>query len=321
MKVYFYITLISSTIYTNEPSFTMKKRSLGILKKLKFLPPHLYVKYHYEYYTGKKLNLENPVEFNEKIQWLKVYYRPDILTTLVDKYSVREYVKEKIGERYLNELIAVYDHAGDVNFESLPEQCVIKSVHASNYNIIVPDKSKLNRFKAKLLMHKWMLKNQYYRGGLEWAYKNVRPRIIVEKYLKEEGRKALNDYKFFCFNGEPAFLQVDIGRGYNHQRGFYDLQWNLLPFRKSNKVKELKKGLKMPEKFEEMKVLAQTLAHPFPFVRVDFYSIQGTIYFGEMTFYPSDGISEFIPDKYNRIIGEKIQLPKIPKGQKEIKEI
>ena len=298
----------------------IKKLLYGILKKMKFLPPETYIPIYYEYYLGKKLDLKNPVEFNQKIQWLKTYYHPDILTKLVDKYSVRDYVKEKVGEQYLNELIAAYDKASQVNFDELPDQFVIKGVHGFHFNLIVKDKSKLNRKKALFLMNKWMNKNQYYRGGFEWAYKNVPPRLIAEKFLKEMDKDVILDYKFFCFNGEPKFVQVDVERGINDQRAFYDLDWNKLEFyNKENKV--YPGEIEQPENFENMLYVAKTLADKFPFVRVDLYSINNKTIFGEMTFYPSDGRKDFHPLKYNKILGDYIKLPALPEGQKEIKEI
>ncbi|MCE2612693.1 glycosyltransferase [Flavobacteriaceae bacterium D16] len=285
--------------------YTLKKLLFGLLKKLKFLPPAFYVKIYYEYYTGKKLNLRQPKEFNEKIQWLKVYYKNPLLTKLVDKYSVREYVKEKVGDEYLNELLGVYNKCGEVDFDALPDQFVIKGVHGFHFNLIVPDKSQLNRRKARYLMTKWLSKNQYYRGGLEWAYKNVPPRLIAEKFLAEMGKDAINDYKFYCFSGVPRFVQVDRQ---TEIHSYYDPEWNLLPFTKGKSP--LKKDpLEKPENFETMVGLAGKLAGDFPFVRVDLYNIDGKILFGEMTFYPSDGRTEFKPEEYNRILGDYIELP------------
>ena len=169
-----------------------RKMLFGIIKKFKFLPPEYYVKVYYEYYTGKKLNLDKPVEFNQKIQWLKVYYKPPILTQLVDKYSVRSYVEEKVGRAYLNDLLGVYENVRKVDFDRLPERFVIKGVHGCHFNLIVPDKEKLNQLKSRFLMRKWLGKNQYYRGGLEWAYKDVKPRLIAETYLEEMGREVVN---------------------------------------------------------------------------------------------------------------------------------
>lgn len=294
----------------------IKKIIYGLIKKLKFLPANVYMKFYYEYYSGKKLNLDNPIEFNEKLSWLKVYYHPPILTQLVDKYSVRSYVIEKVGEQYLNELITVYDSATKVDFNKLPNQFVIKGVHGYHFNIIVHDKNKMNKKHARYLMHKWMHKNQYYRGGLEWAYKNVKPRLIAEKFLSEIDDKAIDDYKFFCFNGKPKFVQVDIDRGPNHRRAFYDLDWNKLKFH--DELKVAKEDIEQPENFDNMVDVATKLADKFPFVRVDLYSIKGKTLFGEMTFYPADARFEFYPEEYNTIIGSYIQLPELKAGQKEI---
>lgn len=278
------------------------------------------MKIYYEYYTGKKLDLDHPVEFNQKIQWMKIFYRPPILNKLVDKYAVREYVKEKIGESYLNELIAVYDRVGEVNFEELPDQFVIKGVHGCHFNLIVKDKKEMNLLRSRYLLTKWLNKNQYYRGGLEWAYKDVKPRLIAEKYLEEFGKEIINDYKFFCFDGEPKFVQVDLERGIHDYRSFYDMNWQKLPF--TMKKNPLYEGeVSKPENFETMIEVVSKLAGNFPFVRVDLYNIDGRIIFGEMTFYPSDGRNEFRPEEYNRIIGEYIRLPELPEGQKYITEI
>ncbi|UJH66828.1 ATP-grasp fold amidoligase family protein [Allomuricauda sp. SCSIO 65647] len=297
----------------------MRKIWLGLLKKMKFLPPKNYVKIYYEYYSGKKLDLQNPIEFNQKIHWLKVFYKPSILTQLVDKYEVRSYVEEKIGKQYLNELIAVYEKTNQVDFEALPKKFVMKATHGFHFNIIVKDKEQLNKTRAKYLLRKWMGKNQYYRGGLEWAYKNVKPRIIVEKFLEEIGKPTVNDYKFFCFSGKPKFVQIDMERGIQDLRCYYDLDWQKLPFT-TQQNKFFEGSLEKPKNFELMVDLAAKLADNFPFVRVDFYNIEGTIYFGEMTFYPTDGRKEFIPQKYNQILGSYIELPKVPKGQKFITE-
>ena len=297
-----------------------RKFTLSILKKFKFLPPPVFMKFYYEYYTGKKLNLKNPQDFNEKIQWLKVYYHPPILSKLVDKYAVREYVKEKIGPGYLNELYAVYDNEEDVDFDKLPDQFVLKAAHGYNFNLIVKDKSELNTLQTRLKFKKWMNRNQYYRGGLEWAYKNTPQRIIAEKYLKEIDNQEASDYKFFCFNGQPKYVAVmteDNGIVY---RCNYDLNWNKLPFYR-DKVPYFKGELEKPVNFEEMKEIAIKLAGSFPFIRVDLYNINGQIIFGELTFYPADGRWPYLPEKYNKIIGDYMQLPDIPEGQKEITQI
>ncbi|TDQ25503.1 ATP-grasp fold amidoligase family protein [Tenacibaculum caenipelagi] len=298
----------------------MNKSVLRFLRKLTFLPQKTFLPFLYEYYTGKKLNLKNPQEFNEKIQWLKAFYQPKILNILVDKYAVREYVSEKIGEEYLNELYGVYDSFSEINFEELPEKFVLKAVHASSYNLICTDKSKLNLNKVKKKVKKWQTANQYYRTGQEWAYKDVKPRLIAEKYLKDEERDSLTDYKFYCFNGKTTFLEVHLDRADNHKRAFYDFDFKQLPFRYVSLEKSINEEIHKPATLEKMIELSEKLSVGFPFVRVDFYSVKNKIIFGEMTFYPSDGRKDFYPEEYNKKIGDMIKLPDL-KGRKVITEI
>lgn len=297
-----------------------KKIAYGLIKKLKFLPPEFYIKIYYEYYTGKPLNLKSPVEFNEKIQWLKVYYKPELLTKLVDKYEVRDFIKNKIGETYLTELIGVYKSYDEIDFNKLPQQFVLKGTHGSNYNLIVKDKTQLNKAKVRQLVNKWLGRNYYYRGGLEWAYKNVPPRVIAEAFMKDEKNEDLPDYKFFCFNGLPKMVQIDLGRQDHHTRVFYDLSWNKLPITKG-KIPMYQGNVDKPETLDEMSKLAKVLSESFPFARVDFFSVNGNTKFGEITFYPGDGRTEFYPEKYNTYFGDLMRLPSIPKNQNYITEI
>ncbi len=297
----------------------LRRLYLSIAKKFKHvLPIHKYVAIQYEYYNRKKIDIYHPVEFNQKIQWLKAFYHPPILHQLVDKYEVRAYVEEKIGREYLIDFVALYDKLSDVDFEALPQQFVMKVVHGCGYNLIVPDKQQLNIRKAKLKLLKWTNKDQYRRSGKEWAYKGVKPRILVEKFMKEPGKDSLNDYKFYCFNGKPKFVEVHLDRREYHKSSFYDLNFEQLPFWDVSEDHKIKTPLEKPEKFDEMVVLAEKLADRLPFVRVDFYYVDNQIKFGEMTFYPGDGRADFQPDKYNKILGDMIELPEIPEGKNEI---
>lgn len=300
---------------------TIHRFGLKILRKMRFLPPQFYAKIYYEYHNRKKLNLENPQEFNEKIQWYKVFYHPKILNQLVDKYEVRAYVENKIGKKYLNEIYGVYDTPEAIPFHELPNQFVVKATHASSYNLIVHDKAELNIKKSTQLLKKWLRKNQYYRIGQEWAYKDVKPRLIIEKFLKEEEKVSLTDYKFYCFDGVAKFVNIHIDRAENHKKGFYDLNLKPTPFQRESPDKSIIPEIEMPSNFEEMKSYAEILADKFPFVRVDFYSINGKTIFGEMTFYPADGRKDFYPDQYNKIIGDYFKLPEIKNGEKIITQI
>ena len=207
-----------------------------------------------------------------------------------------------------------------MQIKDLPNQFVIKATHTSSHNLIVSDKKKLDTNAAIKLFKKWLGKNQYYRTGQEWAYKDVKPRLIAEKYLKEDGRSSLIDYKFYCFNGVAKFLEVHLDRADNHKRGFFNLDFKPLPFRYVPIEKSITNKIEEPSNLDEMRKLSEILADTFPYVRVDFYSIKGRAIFGEMTFYPSDGRKDFIPDEYNKIIGDYLKLPKLKRGQKLITE-
>jgi len=296
----------------------MRRFFLRHLRKMRFLPSKLYVRFHYEYFSGKKLDLYNPKDFNAKIEWYKVFFRPKILNTLADKYSVRAYVKEKIGEQYLNELYAVYDNPEDIDYAKLPNEFIIKANHTNGHNIIVKNKETLNKKNLNKKFKKWLGKNQYYRRGQEWAYKDIKPKIIIEKFLKEDDKNSLVDYKFYCFNGEPKFIDVHLDREEDHKQGCFDLEFNLLPFGKSKIYKSIDSSIEKPTNLEEMVTLSKALSKKLPFVRVDFYSINGKSIFGEMTFYPSDARKAFYPEEYNTIIGDYFKLPKLENGRKVI---
>ena len=268
----------------------------------------------------KSLNLKNPIEFNEKIQWYKIYYQPKILNTLIDKNSVKDYVKNKIGEKYLIKTLVVYNNVNDFDLKLLPKKFVIKAVHTNRQNIIVTDKNTLKTKKLKPKFKKWFRTNQYYRNGQEWGYKDIKPKILVEEFIEEKGQHDLTDYKFFCFNGVPKFVEVHIDRTAGYKREIYDLDFNRLPFNKGGEGTDFKSTMQKPSNFDNMIEVAEKLSENIPFVRVDLYAIEGKTLFGELTFYPADGRKDFYPQKYNKIIGDMFELPEIPNGKKKITE-
>lgn len=290
--------------------YKLRRFFLRHLRKVRFLPSKMYVKIHYEYFSGNKLDLNNPKDFTEKIAWYKVFYRPKSLNQLVDKFAVRAFVEEKIGSQFLNTFYGVFDDVNEIKFDELPEKFVIKATHTSGHNLIVRDKNKLNLDKTKKLLKKWLKINQYYRIGQEWAYKDVKPRIIIEKYLEQIDQKSLTDFKFYCFDGKAKFIDIHTDREDEHKQGSFDLNFERLPFGVS-RFKQIYESPEKPVNLKEMIECAEVLSEKLPFVRVDFYAIDGKTIFGEMTFYPSDGRKKFYPEKYNRIIGDYFTLPKI----------
>lgn len=260
---------------------------------------------------GKKLNLKNPQTFNEKLQWLKLYDRNPLYTTLVDKYDVKKYIADIIGEEYIVPTLGVWDRFDDIDFDKLPEQFVLKCTHDSGGLVICRDKSKLDIAAAKEKIER-SLKTNYYLIGREWPYKDVRPRIIAEPFLSEIADEGVPDYKFFCFGGEPRFLYVSRGLE-DHataQISFFDFDGNKLPFKRSD-YRNLQAFTK-PENFEKMIGIAQTLAHKIngSFVRIDLYSLGEKIYFSEITFFPCSGYMPIEPEEWDQKIGSWIELPK-----------
>lgn len=262
--------------------------------------------------TGKNLDLNNPRTFNEKIQWLKLYDSTLLKTRLADKFLVRDWVKEKIGERYLVPLLGVYDNFSEINFEALPNQFVIKATHGSAMNLVVFDKEKLIMDQVKDNVNSFLNVNFAYKAGLELHYRNIKPRIIVEKFLKDD-TEQLNDYRFVCFSGKPKYICVDTDKYINCKRNIYDLEWNLLPF--TLNYPNAERILYPPVNLKEMIDLAKRLCNGFNHVRVDLYSVNSEIYFGEMTFTSLSGIGKFTPDVWDAVWGDMITLPAIEKAK------
>lgn len=259
----------------------------------------------YKKIFGKKINLDEPVLYSEKLQWLKLHDRNPLYSTLVDKYLVREYVKKTIGEKYLNELYGVYDTFKEIDFNSLPNSFVIKCTHDSGTSILCKDKASFNCKKAKRIIN-LSLKTNYYFVGREWPYKNVKPRIVIEKFLRESGQNSLLDYKFYCFGGKPTYLLIISDRGIDTRADYFDMDFNRLDFAQG--YPRSNKEWQKPSGFEKMKELASILSNGIPHVRVDFYCVDGNIIFGEMTFFDSGGFAKFEPDIWDKTFGDHIDL-------------
>lgn len=263
------------------------------------------------YYSklNSNLDLNNPKTFNEKMQWLKIYNALPIKTRLADKYLVRDWIKEKIGEEYLIPLLGVYDKFEDIDFSKLPNQFVIKCNHGSGYNIIVKDKSTLNLSEVKSKLDRWMHENFAFKNGFELHYLNIKPKIIIEEFISNDG-EALWDYKFWCFNNQVKYMQFRDDFSSNLEMAFYDLQWNKQPFYYDHPL--YKKELEKPNNFNEMIKIAEKLCEGFIMVCVDLYRLNnGKIKFGEMTFTRSSGIAKQNNEKFNKKLGDLIVLPKL----------
>lgn len=289
----------------NEPS----KIAIAILIRTAILiPDKIYLRCLFRLRVGYKLNLKNPTSFNEKLQWLKIYNRHNLQTKMVDKAEVKKYVAELIGEEYIIPTIAVYDTPDQIDFESLPNQFVLKCTHDSGGVVVCKDKSTLNKDEVRAKFGRWLKTNYFYQNR-EWPYKNVKPRIIAEQYMEDESGYELKDYKWFCFNGEPKVLFIAADRGMENEEtkfDFYDMDFNHLPF--TNGHPNASKLPRKPKGFDQMKELAAKLSVGEPHVRVDFYDINGCVYFGELTFYHWSGMVPFEPQEWDYIFGSWIKI-------------
>lgn len=288
-----------------------RMQGLSVRGFLNWLPDEIYLKLLFKARLGKKLDLKNPQTFNEKIQWLKLYDRKPEYTVMVDKYLVKKYVADKIGEQYIIPTLGVWDSPDEIDFDKLPDQFVLKCNHNSGKGMcICNDKSKLDINKVKSELRKGLNEN-YYWGGREWPYKNVKRKIIAEQYMEDKNSGALNDYKIFCFNGIAKFMFVATERQNEDTEtkfDFYDMDFNHLPFTNGHPNSEIE--IKCPSTLKEMKNIAEILSQNIPQVRVDLYEIDGKIYFGELTFSHWSGFVAFDPKEWDHKFGDLIELPK-----------
>lgn len=274
------------------------------------VPEKYFIKYRYYFYNERKLNLKNPVFYNEKLQWLKLYAKNPEYSKLVDKFEVRKYVSNLVGEKYLIPLLSgPFSDFKEINIDDLPEQFVIKTTHDSGGVLICQNKKKFDFLKAELFVREHQ-QNGFYWLGREFPYKGLSPRIIVEKYMVDESGYELKDYKIFCFNGVPKIIQVDFGRFNIHKRNFYDTNWTFLDFSTNVHVNDKTFMTNPPATLSEMIKIAKTLSKNIPHVRVDLYSINNSVYFGELTFFHGSGFEKFSSDYWEKRMGDWLILPK-----------
>lgn len=301
-------------------SFAGFVRLVNLTPVGKLLPDKFVITNVFKFKMGKKPDLKNPKTFNEKLQWLKLYDRKPIYTTMVDKYDAKKYVADIIGEEHIITTLGVWNSFDEINFDNLPNQFVIKCTHDSGGLVICRDKSKLDKEKVRKKIEKCFKRN-YYWSSREWPYKDVKPRIIAEEFMVDEkgeasGIKGLVDYKFFCFGGEPKFLYVSKGLE-DHSTAkisFFDLEGKLMPFYRKD-FSPFDTELVLPDNYDEMKAYAEKIAKEInnPFVRVDLYSLNNNIYFSEITFFPCSGMVPFEPEEWDGKLGEYIDLSIVKK--------
>lgn len=273
----------------------------------------VYLKILWRRKKGYALNLKNPLTFNEKIQWLKLYDRKAIYSKMVDKAEVKDYAASIIGKEYIIPTLGIWNHPDQIDTETLPEKFVLKCTHDSASVCICRDKSTFD-FEFAFTKLNNSLKKDWYKGGKEWAYKNVTPRIIAEQLLEDpnsqdQSDKSLNDYKLYCFNGSVKIIKVDFNRESDHKANFYDLKFKPLYFGLEKYGPDYKREIKTPLNLDLMIELAEKLSQNLPFIRVDFYNLDGNLYFGELTFYPDGGFVDFYPNEWNFKLGEYLKLP------------
>ncbi len=277
-------------------------------KLLSVIPDSIYLRLRYRTHTGKTLHLRNPKRFNEKLQWLKLYYRRPDFVKMVDKVAVKDWIAKEIGEEYIIPTLGVWENAADIDFDSLPDKFVIKCNHNSGAGMyICTDKTKMDTEKVRKNLQNG-LKQDYYLCDREWPYKKVPRKIIAEEYIDAGDGKSLNDYKVFNFGGEPRIIQVDFDRFTDHKKNLYTTDWKLCDFA-FNYPAHPEITIPRPDNLDEMLRISRRLAKGTPYMRTDFYSVNGKLYFGEITFFPASGYGKFLPDAYDEFFGDMISLP------------
>ena len=285
----------------------------GIHGHFRFLSDSQFVKMMYWTRFGKIPNLEDPKSYNEKLQWLKLHDRCPAYCTMVDKYEVKKYVSSLIGEAYIIPTLGVWDSPEEIDFDSLPNQFVLKCTHDSGGIVICKDKRKLDR-KATVRKLQACLKKNYFWSGREWPYRDISPKILAEEYLVDESGNDLKDYKVLCFDGVPKLIELHAGRYTGHQtQDFYDTEWRKTEISQSGLSEYQSNNVVFPkpESLEKMLRLSEVLSSGLVHVRIDWYSVSGKLYFGEITFFDGSGFDPFDNLEDDLLLGSWINLPSV----------
>lgn len=307
---------MNNILEKKDPKKKIKYQILDYIRKnmMSILPDKLYLKIMYKLKTRHKLNLDNPQRYTEKLQWLKLYDRKDIYTNYADKYKVREIVKKEIGEEHLIKLFGVYDKFEDIDFTKLPDKFVLKCNHDSGSVIICTDKNTFDYEYARKKLTK-ALNNDYYIIGREYIYKDIERKIMIEEYLDDLVGNSANDYKIFIINGELSHIEICSNRFTNLRVTFFDKNKKLI--RVSEMGEKYDESIELPSNVDEMINCAKKIAKNIPVLRVDFYNLNGRIYFGEVAFFDCSGFATYDKDEFDFEIGRKIKLPKNNMGKRK----
>ena len=276
-------------------------------RSLWFLSDEKYLRLIYRLRMGKKLDLENPRTFNEKLQWLKLNNHNPVYTQMADKLGMRDFVGHRIGEGHTAKVIGVWERFSEIDFNSLPNRFVLKTTHDSGSYIICRKKDEFDIENARRIIERSLRRN-YYRTTREWQYKDIIPRVIAEEYL-DDGTGCLTDHKFFCFNGKPLFMYIEQETAHDPGQIIVDMDYNVEPFLMEDR--RLSEVPKRPELFDVMREYASKLSEGVPFLRVDMYSVGGKVYVGELTFFHYGGFIPFNPAEWDLRLGEKLDIENI----------
>lgn len=272
----------------------------------KGLDDESYLKKKYYVRFKKQLNLDNPVTYNEKLQWLKINDHNPAYCQMVDKIEAKKVVADIIGEEHIIPTLGVWNNFDEIDFASLPDQFVLKCSHDSGGVVVCKNKTNLDFQKARKKLEKSLSQN-YYWHGREWPYKSIKPRILAEKYMEDESGYELKDYKIFCFHGEPKMIQVDYDRFTSHKRNLYTVDWQYIDASIQYPT-DSTRMIPKPQALDEMLLMAKQLSKGYIHVRTDFYCINEKVYFGEMTFYHESGFAKFQPESFGVTMGNWLDL-------------